>query len=40
MSGEMKESGIPVYEQKNAIYNSREFRFFIDEDKFKEMMRF
>ena len=38
--GEMKESGIPVYEQKNAIYNSREFRFYIDETKFKELERF
>lgn len=38
--GEMKDSGIPVYEQKNAIYNSRDFRFFIDEDKFNELKRF
>ncbi|MBN2426403.1 MAG: restriction endonuclease subunit S [Calditrichaceae bacterium] len=38
--GEMKESGIPVYEQKNAIYNSREFRFYINETKFKELERF
>jgi len=38
--GEMRESGIPVYEQKNAIYNTREFRFFIDETKFKELSRF
>lgn len=38
--GEMKESGIPVYEQKNAIHNSREFRFFIDKTKFNEMSRF
>lgn len=38
--GEMKDSGIPVYEQKNAIYNSREFRFFIDEEKFHELERF
>lgn len=38
--GELKERGIPVYEQKNAIYNSREFRFFIDEAKFNEMCRF
>lgn len=38
--GEMKETGIPVYEQKNAIYNKREFRFFIDEEKFQELKRF
>lgn len=38
--GEMKEMGIPVYEQKNAIYNSREFRFFIDDIKFQELSRF
>lgn len=38
--GEMKDSGVPVYEQKNAIYNSRDFRFFIDEDKFHELKRF
>ena len=38
--GEMKDSGIPVYEQKNAIYGSRDFRFFIDDDKFKELNRF
>jgi len=37
---EMKNSGIPVYEQKNAIYNSRDFRFFIDEQKFEELKRF
>jgi len=38
--GEMKDSGIPVYEQKNAIYSSRDFRFFIDDDKFNELKRF
>ncbi len=38
--GEMKESGIPVYEQKNAIENSRDFRFFIDDEKFQELSRF
>lgn len=37
---EMRKSGIPVYEQKNVIYNTREFRFFIDESKFKELSRF
>lgn len=37
---EMKENGIPVYEQKNAIYGSRDFRFFIDNEKFQELKRF
>jgi len=37
---EMKTNGIPVYEQKNAIYNDRTFRFFIDKQKFKELSRF
>ena len=38
--GEMKTKGIPVYEQQNAIYNHREFRFFIDKEKFNELKRF
>ena len=37
---ELKSSGIPVYEQLHAIYNTRVFRFFIDEPKFKELKRF
>lgn len=37
---EMKEKGIPVYEQQHAIYNQREFRFFINDDKFKKLKRF
>jgi len=37
---ELKSKGIPVYEQVNAIYNHRDFRFFIDEDKYKELKRF
>ena len=37
---EMKSYGIPVYEQQNAIYDHREFRFFIDDDKFNELKRF
>ena len=37
---EMQNTGIPVYEQKNAIYNSREFRYFIDEEKFNTLKRF
>ena len=36
----MKDEGIPVYEQKNAIYGSRDFRFFIDDEKFQELQRF
>jgi len=36
-----KPSGIAVYEQKHAIYDQfSEIRYFIDEDKFKEMERF
>ena len=38
--GDMKDSGIPVYEQQHAIYQSRDFRFYIDENKFNEMKRF
>lgn len=37
---DMKDEGIPVYEQQHAIYNSRKFRYFIDENKFDEMKRF
>ena len=35
--GEMKEDGIPVYEQQHAIYNTRKFRYYIDEKKLDEM---
>lgn len=38
--GDMKTEGVPVYEQQHAIYNSRQFRYFIDEQKFLEMKRF
>ena len=38
--GEMKEIGIPVYEQQHAIYDSRYFRYFVDEQKFSEMKRY
>lgn len=38
--GDMKENGIPVYEQQHAIYDSRNFRYYIDEKKFNEMKRF
>lgn len=38
--GEMKDSGIPVYEQNHAIYDEREFRYFIDKEKYEELKRF
>lgn len=38
--GEMKSNGTPVYEQQHAIYNTREFRFFIDNEKLNELSRF
>lgn len=38
--GELQSSGIPVYEQQHAIYGTREFRFFIDEGKYRELSRF
>lgn len=37
---EMKSEGVPVYEQQNAIYNHRDFRFFIDDQKYEELKRF
>ncbi len=37
---ELKTKGIPVYEQQHAIYGSRDFRFYIDDEKFKELKRF
>lgn len=37
---EMKVSGYAVYEQQHAIYNTRNFRYFIDESKFNELKRF
>ncbi len=38
--GELSESGIPVYEQQHAITGTREFRFFINHEKFQELARF
>lgn len=38
--GDMKDAGIPVYEQQHAIYDHRDFRYFIDDKKFNEMQRF
>jgi len=37
---ELKKEGIPVYEQEHAIYNRREFRYFIDNEKFHSLFRF
>src|SRR5690606_629506 len=37
---EMKSKGVPVSEQQNAIYNHRNFRFFIDDQKYEELKRF
>ena len=38
--GELLTKGIPVYEQQHAIYGTREFRFFIDEEKYQTLSRF
>ena len=38
--GEMIDKGIPVYEQQQAIYNTRNFRYFISEKKFNKLKRF
>lgn len=37
---DMLETGIPVYEQQHAIYNMRDFRFHISNEKFETMKRF
>ena len=37
---ELQPSGIPVYEQQHAIYDDRTFRYFIDDEKHKELYRF
>lgn len=37
---ELKSEGIPVYEQQHIIDNHRNFRFFIDDEKYQEMSRF
>ena len=37
---ELLTSGIPVYEQQHAIYESRDFRFFISKEKYQSMKRF
>lgn len=33
-------SGIPIYEQQHAIHNHRIFRYYISEDKYKDLKRF
>ena len=38
--GDLLNEGIPVYEQQHAIYNKRDFRFYISEEKYNEMKRF
>ncbi len=37
---ELLDSGIPVYEQQHAIYDIRDFRFYISSKKFEKMKRF
>lgn len=37
---ELQKSGIPVYEQQHAITSSREFRFYIGNEKYEELKRF
>lgn len=37
---ELRNSGIPVYEQQHAIDGIRTFRYFIDDDKYSELRRF
>lgn len=37
---QMKALGIPVYEQQNIIYNHRNFRYYIDNEKYMTMKRF
>ena len=37
---ELKQSGIPVYEQQQAIDGHRRFRFFVDKEKHDELIRF
>ncbi len=37
---ELKTEGIPVYEQQNVINNNRDFRYYIDNEKYEEFKRF
>ena len=38
--GDLLSEGFPVYEQQHAIYDKRDFRFYISEEKYNEMKRF
>ncbi len=38
--GDMEKTGILVYEQQNAIYNHRRFRYFIGDEKYQLLKRF
>ena len=40
VKADMVSEGIPVYEQQHAIYNQRDFRYFITLDKAKKLERF
>ena len=37
---DLLDHGIPVYEQQHAIYGIRDFRFYIDNEKYEAMRRF
>ena len=37
---ELLNKGIAVYEQQHAIYNTRNFRYFIDKNKYEQLKRF
>ena len=37
---EMETEGIPVYEQQHAIYGTRNFRYYISNEKFETLKRF
>ena len=37
---ELEKQGIPVYEQQHAISGTREFRYFIHEERFEQLRRF
>lgn len=40
VKSDMVSTGIPVYEQQHAIYNHRDFRYFITDEKAKKLQRF
>lgn len=40
VKSDMVLSGVPVYEQQHAIYNHREFRYYVTEEKAKKLKRF